>query len=556
MGRNPSSSIKAGVLVIAICGILLATSFSGCVETPPAAEKVLIFACSGDADKLDPADVTDQESTARTDSIFEGLVEYTPGSADIQACLATDWTISADGKNITFNLRHGVKFHDNTTFNADAVVFSFARQYDQTNPYNQYGEWAYWGYMFSDIQEVQKIDDYTVKIVLSRPNAAMMTSLAMFTVSIVSPTNAARYGNETFKHPCGTGPFKFVEWVKDDHITVVANPDYWRGAPKLDKIIYRVIKDPSARLLAIQAGEVHGMEFPDPASLSQIQNNANLKLLTQPGMNVGYVAMNNGYGYNDSNHNGMHDADEPWVKTPGYFKPFTNRTVRQAVNYAINKTSIVENLYKGTAIVAKNGMPPFMLGYNDDIVDYPYDPDMARQLLTQAGYPKGFNTTMWVMPVSRSYMFDPTKIGEAIQSYLAAVNINVQLYQIDWATYLAKTQAGEHPMCLLGWTGDNGDPDNFMNVLYGANQCTLGTAGNVAFYNNTHVQDLLTAALQTYDTTQRARLYEEAQVIIHEDAPFVYLAHANQNLVFTKNVDGFVLNPTARYFFYPVDITT
>jgi len=558
MGRYPSSSgIKAGVLAIVVCVILLATSFSGCVSNnPPAAQKVLIFAMSGDVDKLDPADVTDQESTARTDSIFEGLVEYASGTTDIEPCLATSWNVSADGKNITFNLRHGVKFHDGTDFNASAVVFSFARQYDVNNPYHQYGEWAYWGYMFSDIQSVEKIDDYTVKIVLSRPNAAMMTSLAMFTVSIVSPTNAAKYGADAFSHPCGTGPFKFVEWVKDDHITVEANPNYWRGAPKLDKIIYRVIKDPSARLLAIQAGEVQGMEFPDPASFSQIQNDANLKLLTQPGMNVGYVAMNNGWGYNDTNHNGAKDPDEPWIKTPGYFVPFTNRTVRQAVNYAINKTAIVKNLYKGTAIVAKNGMPPFMLGYNDAIVDYPYDPAKAQELLAEAGYPHGFNVTLWVMPVSRPYMFDPTKIAEAIQSYLAAVGIHVTLYQIDWATYLAKTQAGEHSMCLLGWTGDNGDPDNFMNVLYGENQCTIGTAGNVAFYNNSQVQGLLTAALQTYDKTQRANLYKEAQVIIHEDAPFVYLAHANQNLVFTKAVTGFVLNPTARYFFYPVDITS
>jgi peptide/nickel transport system substrate-binding protein len=548
--------MKAGVIAIVVCAVLIAVSFSGCVQTtPPAVEKILIFGCSGDADKLDPADVTDQESTARTDSIFEGLVEYKSGGTEIQPCLATSWNISADGKNITFNLRQGVKFHDGTDFNASAVVFSFDRQYNASNPYNQYGEWAYWGYMFSDIQKVEKINDYKVRIVLSRPNAAMMTSLAMFTVSIISPTNASIWGADAFKHPCGTGPFKFMEWVKDDHITLVANKDYWRGAPKLDKLIFRVITDPSARLLAIQAGEIHGMEFPDPASFDSIRADNNLKLLTQPGMNVGYLAMNNGYGYNDTNRNGMHDQDEPWVKTPGYFAPFTNRSVRQAVNYAINKTSIVENLYKGTAIVAKNGMPPFMLGYNDAIVDYTYDPAKARELLTEAGYPNGFNTTFWVMPVSRPYMFDPAKIGEAIQSYLEAVNIHVEIFQIDWSTYLAKTQAGEHPMCLLGWTGDNGDPDNFMNVLYGANQCTLGTAGNVAFYNNTEVQDLLSAALQTYDVNERARLYEEAQVIIHEDAPFVYLAHANQNLVFTKNIQGFSLNPTARYFFYPVDMT-
>jgi peptide/nickel transport system substrate-binding protein len=548
--------MKAGVVAIIVCGLLLAVSFSGCVQnTPTVKEKVLIFACSGDADKLDPADVTDGESTARTDSIFEGLVEYKEGTAEIQPCLATSWVTSTDGKNITFTLRQDVKFHDNTTFNADAVVFSFERQYNTSHPYNQYGEWAYWGYMFSDIAKVEKINDYTVKIVLSKPNAAIMTSLAMFTVAIVSPTNAAKYGADAFKHPCGTGPFKFVEWVKDDHITVEANKDYWRGAPKLDKVIYRVITDPSARLLAVQAGEVQGMEFPDPASLASIEANTNLKLLTAPGMNVGYLAMNNGYGYNDSNKNGMHDQNEPWVKTPGYFEPFTHKSVRQAVNYAIDKTSIVKNLYKGTAIVAKNGMPPFMLGYNDTVVDYPYNPVKARELLNESGYPNGFNTTLWVMPVSRPYMFDPAKIGEAIQSYLEAVNIHVTIYQIDWSTYLAKTQAGEHPMCLLGWTGDNGDPDNFMNVLYGANQCTLGTAGNVAFYNNTKVQDLLSAALQTYDVNERAQLYKDAQGIIHEDAPFVYLAHANQDLVFTKNVQGFVLNPTGRYFFYPVDLT-
>jgi peptide/nickel transport system substrate-binding protein len=555
MGSVNENNMKAGVLAIIICGLLLAVSLSGCTNTTPTVkEKVLIFACSGDADKLDPADVTDGESTARTDSIFEGLVEYKSGTADIQPCLATAWTISPDGKNITFTLRQGVKFHDNTTFNADAVVFSFERQYNTTHLYYQYGEWAYWGYMFSDIQKVEKIDDYTVKIVLSRPNAAIMTSL-MFTVAIVSPTNAETWKADAFKHPCGTGPFKFVEWVKDDHITVEANKEYWRGAPKIDKVIYRVITDPSARLLAIQAGEIQGMEYPDPSSLVSIEANTDLKLLTQPGMNVGYLAMNNGYGYNDTNHNGMHDANESWVKTPGYFEPFTNKSVRQAVNYAINKTSIVENLYKGTAIVAKNGMPPFMLGWNDSVVDYPYNPVKARELLTEAGYPNGFNTTLWVMPVSRPYMFDPSKIGEAIQSYLEAVNIHVEIFQIDWSTYLAKTQAGEHPMCLLGWTGDNGDPDNFMNVLYGANQCTLGTAGNVAFYNNTKVQELLSDALQTYVVNDRAQLYKDAQGIIHEDAPFVYLAHANQNLVFTKNVQGFVLNPTARYFFYPVTMT-
>jgi peptide/nickel transport system substrate-binding protein len=542
------------IILPLLCLILIISHMTGCVEEEKVQEKVLIFGMSGDADKLDPADVTDGESISRMDNIFESLVEYTPGGTDIQPCLATSWNTSSDGLNITLDLRKNVKFHDGTDFDADAVVFSFERQYNTSHPHHEYGEWAYWGYMFSDIESVEKIKDYQVIIHMKKPNAAIITSLAMFTVAIVSPTNAEKWGEDAFKYPVGTGPFEFVEWVKDDHITLQKNDNYWRDPPKLDKLIFRVIEDPSTRLLAVQVGEIHGMEYPDPASFETIEDNKDLQLLSQAGMNVGYLAMNTGYGYYDENENGVQDADEPWVKTPGYFEPLTNISVRKAINYAIDKASIVENLYKGTALVAKNGMPPFMLGYNDDIEDYEYDPDKAIELLEQAGYPNGFNTTLWVMPVSRPYMFDPPKIAEAIQSYLAAVGINVELYQIDWSTYLEETENGEHPMCLLGWTGDNGDPDNFMNVLYGPNSASIGTAGNVAFYNRSEVQEKFTEALQIYDTDERAKLYKEAQVLIHEDAPFVYLAHATQNIVFRSNVKGYTLNPTERKFFYQVDI--
>jgi ABC-type transport system substrate-binding protein len=518
------------------------------------AKGTLVFGSSGDASRLDPGDVTDGESIQRMDNIFEALLEYEAGTTEIKPCLATSWEASADGTEIVFNLRKGVKFHDGTDFNADAVVFSFARQYDTTHPYHQYGEWSYWGYMFSDIKEMKKIDDYTVKLVLKRPNASIMTSLAMFTVNIVSPANAEKYKGDAFKNPCGTGPFKFVEWVKDDHITLEANNNYWREKPQLDKLIFKVIPDPSARLMALEVGEVQGIEYPNPADLDRIKANKDLALMSQEGMNIGYMAMNTGYGYKDANENGVRDPDEPWIKTPGYFEPLTKKEVRQAINMAIDKQSIVDNLYMGTASKAKNGMPPFMLGYNDEIQDYPYDPVKAKQLLTEAGYPNGFEVTLYVMPVSRPYMFDPPKIGEAIQSYLAAVGITVKFYQVDWATYLQETEAGKHQMCLLGWTGDNGDPDNFMNVLYGANACSIGTAGNYAFYNNAEVQDLLSQALQTYDKDKRAEYYKKAQVLIHEDAGWVYLAHSLQSLVFRKNVNGFVINPTSRYFFYPVSV--
>ncbi|KKL60874.1 hypothetical protein LCGC14_2200980, partial [marine sediment metagenome] len=191
---------------------------------------------------------------------------------------------------------------------------------------------------------------------------------------------------------------------------------------------------------------------------------------------------------------------------------------------------------------------------NDDVKDYSYDPEKTKRLLAEAGYPDGFEVTLYVMPVSRPYMFDPPKIGEAIQSYLGAVGIKVKIYQVDWGTYLQETQEGKAQMCLLGWTGDNGDPDNFLNVLYGPNAGSIGLAGNYGFYMEEEGQDLLTRALQTYDVNKRAEYYRKFQDLIHEDASYVYLAHSNQNVAFRKNVKGYKLHPTSRKFFYPVSI--
>jgi peptide/nickel transport system substrate-binding protein len=538
--------MKSKVFVILLLAVILTFGTVGIAS----ASETLVFSISLNVGDLNPGSTSGGKVV---DNIFEGLVKFKAGTTSIEPCLATSWEISADGKEITFHLRKGVKFHDGTDFNADAVVFSFARQYDPNHPYHQYGKWFMWGYMFSDIEVVKKIDDYTVKLILKRPNASIMTSLAFITVNIVSPTNAEKYKEDAFKHPSGTGPFKFVEWVKDDHVTLEANEGYWRERASLDKLIFKVIPDPSARLMALEVGEVQGMEFPDPADFIRINENKDLVLMTQPGMNVGYLAMNTGYGYIDENKNGIRDIDsEPLVKTPGYFEPLTKKKVRQAINMSIDKQSIVDNIYMGTAIKAKNGMPPFMLGYNDDIEDYPYDPERAKELLVEAGYPDGFEVTLHVTPVSRPYMFDPPKIGEAIQSYLAAVGIKVKVYQVDWGSYLQEIRAGKHQMCLLGWTGDNGDPDNFMNVSYSTNGASIGIAGNKAFYINDKAQELLSAALVTYDDEKRAAYYKKVQEMIHEDAAWVYLVHSTQNMVFRNNIKGFILSPTSRVFFYPV----
>jgi peptide/nickel transport system substrate-binding protein len=543
------SKIKAIAAVV-----LLVTLLAGCIGQPEEEEEemIFVFGSSGDAVKLDPADVTDGESLQRMDNTHQGLVRYKSGTTEIEPCLATDWDISSDKKTITFNLREGVQFHHGFgEMTADDVVFSFARQYDSSNWYHEKGEWAYWGYMFGDVDYVEKIDDYKVAIHLNQPNASIMTSLAMFTVSIVSEKAAKEYGDDFFKNPVGTGPFEFEEWVKDDHITLKAFDDYWEGRAKIDTLIFRVIPDPSARLMALKAGEVHGIEHIDPQNLDDIKNDPDLQLISQPGMNVGYVALNCGEGYVDTNENGKWDEGED-VDVPGAFEPFKDVRVRRAIAHAINKDAIVKNLYKGAASAAVQGMPPSLFGYNHDITGYDYNPETARQLLKDAGYEDGFTVTLWHMPVSRPYFPVPTEIAEAIQADLADVGITVELFTEDWGTYLQDAEAGKGSMIMLGWTGDNGDPDNFLNVLYSQRVCTVGSAGNYGFKKNPEIQRLLDEALMTYDQSARAALYEKANELLVEQCSHVFIAHADQNLAFLASVRGYVIHPTSRKFFYPV----
>ena len=538
--------MKTKIRIIFFLSVVLICTIVGICS----ANDTLVFGISMDVNELDPGNSI---GFYVVDNLFEGLVKFKIGSTNIEPCLASSWEISDNGKEITFYLRKGIQFHDGTAFNADAVIFSFARQYDPNHPYHQFGKWAVWSSMFSgDIDRIEKIDDYTVKLVLKRPNASILSSLAMCAMSIVSPTNAKQYKEEAFKYPCGTGPFKFVEWVKSDHVTLEANEDYWRERAQLDRLIFKVIPDLSARLMALEVDEVQGIEYPDPVDFNRIKEHDDLVLITEPGMNVGFIAMNTGYGYMDSNKNGLKDANEPLVKTPGYFEPLTKKNVRQAINMAIDKQSIIDNIYMGRAIKAKNGMPPFMLGYNDKIKDYPYDLERAKELLAESGYPNGFEVTLHITPVSRPYMFDPPRIAEAIQSYLAAVGIKVKILQLDLSYFLLELLEGKHQMCLGGWFGDNGDPDNFMNVAYGTNSTSIGTAANFAFYINEQAQELLSKALVTYDEEERATYYREVQEMIHEDAGWVYLAHETLNMVVWNNIKGFVPNPTGRLFFYPV----
>jgi peptide/nickel transport system substrate-binding protein len=492
--------------------------------------QTLVYGRGGDTVGLDPALETDGESFKVADNIYDTLVRFQEESTALEPSLATFWEVSEDRLTWTFRLRSGVMFHDGSPFNADAVVFSLARQFKADHPFHKVeGAYQYWNSMsMSDIvKDVRKVDDLTVEIELYRPSAPFLSNLGMNFCAIVSPTAVRKWGDDFARNPIGTGPFKFAQWIKDDRVVLEKNADYWDGAPTLERIVFRSIPENSVRLIALSQGAIHGMDNLVPDFVANISADPKMQLLKQPGMNVGYLAMN---------------LDK---------QPFDVRKVRRAVNHAINKKAMTDNLYQGLAEPAVNPIPPTMWSYHEGIVGYHYDPKLARRLLAEAGYPNGFKTTLWAMPVPRPYMPQPLKIAQAIQADLAAVAIDAEIVTFEWGTYLDKVQRGQHDMALLGWTGDNGDPDNFLYVLLDKS-ATVFPANNIAFYRSEELHKILVDAQIEIDTDLRTGLYRRAQEIIHEDAPWVPLVHAAQTAAFSSRVNGFKLHPTGSKYFHKV----
>lgn len=522
----------AGTIILTGCGAKEEAAEAAATEQGAGGPKsggVLVFGRGGDSVGLDPGRETDGESFYGTTQIFDNLVEFKNGTTEVQPALAKSWDISDDGLTFTFHLEEGVKFHDGTPFNADAVVFSLGRQLWEDHPYYNLGPWKYWGYMDMSniVKDIVAVDEYTVRIDLKKVEAPFLANLAMDFAGMVSPTAVEKYGEDFKSNPVGTGPFKFVSWQKDDNIVLERNDDYWRRPAYLDRLILKVIPDATARYLALQKGEIDVMDFPSPEDLAEMKANPDLKVIQQEGLNVGYLALNT------------------------QKKPYDNKLVRQAMNYAINKEEIITAVFGEAGTAAKNPIPPTMWSYNNAIDPYPYDPAKARELLAEAGYPDGFTTELWAMPVSRPYFPDGRKVAEIMQAQLKEVGITAEIVSYEWGTYLEGTDNGKHQAALLGWTGDNGDPDNFLFVLLSTAAAEV-PAGNIAFWKNKEFNDLIVAAKETFDRDRRTELYEEAQEIFHEEAPWVPVAHSVVSEPMQKFVMDFKLSPVGKRVFYSV----
>ncbi len=510
---------------VVVCSLLLAPGTSvGAAQSSWNIKKcgriggTLVFAQSQDAVSLDPHDIEDGLSVNNTSNMFDTLVRFKADSTQVEPSLAESWTVSADGLVWTFKLRKGIKFHDGTPFNADAVKFSYDRQVDAKNPYHN-GTFPYADFTFQNVKSVDAVDSSTVRFTLSAPYAPFIANQAMFSTGIVSPTAVKKYGKDFFKHPVGTGPFKFVEWVQKDHATYEANKSYWDGRPCVDRLIIRGIPDNTVRVLELEKGTAHIIDQVNPQDYERIRSSPNLELFTAPGLNVGYIGMNT-------------------TK-----EPFNDVRIRRAVNYAIDRGAITKAFYAGVGAPAKNPMPPTIWGYNDAVKPYEHNVAKAKELIAEAGYPDGFSAELWWPNRARPYLTQPQKIAEAFQQQLAEAGIRVKLVTFEWGTYLKKTAAGEHQMMILGWTGDNGDPDNFIYVLL--DKDNIGKS-NRAYYKNETTHQLLIKAQQIANQAERANLYRQVQQILHDDAPWAPFVHAARVSANRKEV--------ANYSKHPLDI--
>ncbi|MER2119309.1 MAG: ABC transporter substrate-binding protein [Solibacillus sp.] len=479
--------------------------------------QVLVFGRGADSVSLDPGIVTDGESFKVTQNVFETLLNFGEQDTTINPGLAKEWKVSEDGLTYTFQLQEGVKFHDGTDFNAEAVIKNINRWKGGKEE-----DFYYFNSMFKAegediIKDVTAEGDYTVVFTLSRPQAPFLKNLAMSPFGIGSPTAFEAAGDKFGDNPVGTGPFKFTDWKRNDSITIEKFEDYWQeGLPKLDKVIFRSIPDNSARLNELMAGNIDLADGVNPSDGKTVEGDSTLQLIERPSMNIGYLGLTNTRA------------------------PFDNKLVRQAVNYAIDKQAIVDAFFEGRAEVAANPMPSSISGYNDAISPYPYDPEKAKSLLAEAGY-DGKEIELWAMPVPRPYMPDGAKVAEVIQKNLEDVGIPSKIVTFEWATYLEKAKNGEADAFMLGWTGDNGDADNFIYTLL--DKDNIGS-NNYAYYTNEEVHELLIQAQSETDENVRNELYKKAQEIIHDDAPWVPLAHSTPLLAAKAGVKDFKPHPT------------
>jgi len=477
----------------------------------------LIVGRGGDSVMLDGAAVTDGESWRVISEVVDTLTKLEGTSTKVIPWLAESWS-TTDSKTWTFKLRKGVKFHDGTPVDAAAVKWNFDRWRDPNSQWKFGRTFEYYDAEFGKagfaVVDTKAVDQTTFQLTLENPTAVLLYKLPLASFSIASPTAVQKEGDKYGTQAgtaVGSGPFMFKEWIPNDHITLVRNPNWWGDGPKLDSLIFRSIPDNSARLAELLAGTVHQADLAQ-TDMATAEADPNIKNYTLPAMSTGYIAFQQ------------------------CTKPFDNPKVRLAIAHAINREALIKTFYTKQDSLATGFMPKAILGSNPKLPAIEYNPDKAKQELTDAGFPDGFSTEFWYIPVIRGYFPDSKAIAEAISVDLAKIGIKVELKTEDWGAYLEDRNKGKFPMWMLGWGSDNGDPDNYIGWHFSH---PVGQPKEEDCYSNDKLSQLLIDGAKEPDIAKREKIYQDAEQIVHDDMPRLPVAWVAGRVFFRSNVQGY-----------------
>lgn len=504
---------------------LLAAGIAFGAAATARADSTLVISIAADPTGFDPEAVQNNTSGFIMGVVHDSLLAYKPGTTEVEPALAKSWDVSADGLTYTFHLRTGVKFQDGSPFNAQEYIKTIDRQLKKTDPnyiYNTGPVEGYEEFTFGNVVSYAALDDNTVQFKLKEPNSSFLNSLAMVWNGVVSYDAAAKWGKDFRNHPVGTGPFIFREWKSRDEVVLDANPNYWKDKPKVDHLVFKIIPDSQTALLALQRGETQVMGDVATQVIPALRADHNITILTQPGLTVNGVAM------------------------PNEIAPFNDKRVRQALNYAVDKDAINKALYGGLAVTMTSPLPPAEWGFDSSLKPYAYDPAKAKELLKQAGVQLPLRAELLAYTSARGYNPAGADLAVAVQGYLHKVGVDVSIRKLDMGAFLGTVRSGKYPgMFLVGWSGDNGDPDNFVVPLFGSVSMPVG---DTAHYKNPVVDAEMKAAVREIDHAKRVQMYKKIQAQIRDDAPWIFVNSTMLVRAIRKNVHGLVLSPTQMFF--------
>jgi peptide/nickel transport system substrate-binding protein len=556
MLSTPRKRALAGLAAVAIGALALSACTSqrgGGGETDAATDVdgTFVFAASADPASLDPAFAQDGETFRVSRQIFEGLVGTEPGTADPAPLLAESWESSEDGLTHTFQLKEGVTFHDGTPFNAEAVCANFDRWYNWTGLAASEALSYYYGKLFRGYVETPDTavfdsctadGDLEATVTLKQPFAGFIPALSLPAFAMQSPTALEEYGADEIGgteeapslseygagHPTGTGPYKFDEWSPGEELTLSAYDDYWGESGQVNKIIFRVIDDPTARRQALEAGSIDGYDLVGPADTAALEE-AGFTMVSRPPFTILYLAFNQA---------------QPELQ---------DVRVREALSHAIDKEALISQVLPEGTEVATQFMPDTVNGYNPDVTTYDYDPEKAKALLAEAGYTEANPLTLtfnYPVNVSRPYMPDPEQIATVISTQLTDVGVQLTPQTDAWSPdYLDKiTGTADHGIHLLGWTGDYNDTDNFVGVFFGAPSAEWG-------FDNPELFAALNSARGVPNLEEQTALYEQINEQVAQFIPGVPLAHPAPTLAFDPRVESYPASPVNDEVFTDIVLT-